>query len=1019
MSAIISYRFFILVLMILLSAYGVYSFLRLPVDTFPDPTPVQVVVYTETPGLSAEETEVLVTRPIESSLSGIRDAQLVRSISLPGLSYVTVFFKDGTDVYQARNLVSQKLSEVQGKLPSGYTPRMGPNTSGLGNVLFYALVDQKGNYTLEDLKTLQIWKVKPMLTSVDGVEDISQWGPEKAYRVSLDPEKMLLLGVTFEDVIKALEEYNQTAGGGFTTGPEGDLVVRGIGRVRSLEDIKNIPVKKGEGYSITLGQVADVYPSELPNRRGAFTYNGQEVQGNIVLKRINVNTMELVEALKQRLKEVQSILPDGVKVDILYDQSYLTQKALQTIEKALLEGVLLVIGVVSLYLWNVRTAILIALSIPLTLTLSFILMEHANISGNLMSFGGLTIGIGLFADASVVVVENIFKHLSERPDKPKHTVILESLREVVRPVAFAVGIIVTVFLPIFSFESVEGKYYKPLALTIIFALISSLLVAFLFMPVLSFYLLKPGKEESLLFAKLRDAYLRLLNRAFAYRKYILVSVVFLFLSSLLLLSRIGTEFTPQLEEGALLVKSFLNPNVTLEEAKRVAKVVEETALKYPEVVRTFSNIGRAEVGEPEDVSYIETFIILKPAEEWKNFKSREEFEQILRKGLEGIPGVEFSFTQPIQMRIDELLSGVKSTLAVKVFGDDLKEINQIAYRVEEIIKGIKGAVDVETEAQSGKLQLRIVPDMEKLQRYDLTTADLMNLVSYALGGKEVGYLQEDSILFPIYLSLKDKDPKSIENLPLLLKDSSIVRLSDVARVEMAEGFLKIRRENGMRFALVQSDVSGRDLGSFVKEVQDKIAKEIKLPQGYFITFGGQFENQQRAMKKLAVVVPITVVLIFFLLLMNYRSVRDALIVMLNVPFATVGGVFALYLSGYNLSLPAAIGFIAVFGIATLNGVVLVSYIRSLVDEGMDVKEAVFLGALRRLRPILITASAASIGIVPMLLSKGVGSEMQKPLAVVVVGGIFTSTILTLIVLPLVYEKFGRSGNQQTYGKERS
>jgi cobalt-zinc-cadmium resistance protein CzcA len=1006
MTKLLEFRLLVLLSLALVIGIGIWSFLRLPIDTFPDPTPAQVIIYTETPGLSAEETEVLVTKPIESVMSGINGVELVRSISMPGLSYVSVFFKDGTDIYFARNLVSQKLREAQSQIPQGYSPRMGPNTSGLGNVLFYALIDEKGNYTLEDLKTLQIWKVKPLVKSVDGVEEVSQWGPEKAYLIKLDPTTMSLYRITFQDVVKSLEEYNQIAGGGFLKSPQGDLVVRGLGRVKSIEELKDIPIKKSEWISITLGQIAQIEPGELPNRRGAFILNGQEVQGNIVLKRINTNTKEIVFALKEKLKEAQNILPDGVKIEVLYDQSYLTEQAVNTIKKALVEGIILVSIAIMLYLWNARTALLVVLSIPLTMLLTFILMKRAGLSGNLMSLGGLAIAIGLFADATVVVVENIYNHLSESKTKNKIPVIINATLEVIKPISFAIGVIVAVFLPIFTFESVEGKYYKPLALTIIFALLSSLVVALFFMPVLSSYLLRGGREETYLFARLRGKYLLLLEKAFKVRPLLIILASLSFILSLFLLSRTGTEFAPELEEGAVLVKSFLNPNVSLDEAKSVAKIVEETALKYSEVVRTFSTIGRAEVAEPEDVNYIETFIILKPSSQWKNFKTRKEFVNMMRENLKDIPGVEFSFTQPIKMRIDELLSGVKATVAIKVFGDDLQKINQIAHQVEEIVKKIKGAVDVETEAQSGKMQLRILPKIEELKRYDLTTSELMELIAYALGGKEAGYLQKDELLFPIVVSLREKNLEDLKNLPLFLKSGSMISLSQVAYLEITEGFQKIRRENGIRFALVQCDVSGRDLGGFVKELKERISREIELPPGYFISFGGQFENQQRAMKRLAVAVPISIALIFLLLYINYNSVRDALIVMLNVPFATIGGVFALYFSGYNLSVPSSIGFIAVFGIATLNGVVLVSYIKKLLNEGYTLRVAVIQGAGRRLRPILITATTTFLGLVPMFLSTGIGSEVQKPLAVVVMGGIFTSTLLTLLILPLVYERFG-------------
>ncbi|MFN3813231.1 MAG: efflux RND transporter permease subunit [Aquificaceae bacterium] len=1000
MKKILQYRLLMLILLIGSMFLGLWSFKELPIDTFPDPTPVQVVVYTETPGLSAEETELIVTKPIEFVLSGLKGVELVRSVSLPGLSYVSVFFKDGTDIYFARNLVAQKLSEAQAQIPQGYVPRMGPNTSGLGNVLFYALLDEGGNYSLEDLKTIQMWKVKPMVRSMDGVEDISQWGPERAYLIELKPERMVLYGITLGDVIKSLEEYNQIAGGGFLQSPQGDMVIRGLGRLKSIEQVENIPIKKEDSISLVLKDIADVLPSELPNRRGAFTLNGKEVQGNIVLKRVQTNTMELVQGLKEELKRIQRVLPPGIKVEILYDQSYLTQKALSTVEKALLEGILLVSVAIALYMWNLRVALLVALSVPLTLLYTFILLKQIGISGNLMTLGGLAIGIGLFADATVVVVENVYRHISENRQGYKLSIIVDSVMEVIRPLTFAVGILMVVFIPIFTFESVEGKYYKPLAITIILAILSSLVVAFLLMPVLSYYIIKPGTEETYFFRRLRSVYLKLLESAFGVRWLLLGITLLSFVFSIFLLSRVGTEFSPQIEEGAVLVKSFLNPNVSLDEAKRVAKLVEETALSYPEVLRAFSNIGRAEVGEPEDISYIETFIILKST------RSRGEFVELLRKRLEHVPGVEFSFTQPIQMRIDELLSGVKSTVAIKVFGDDLNRINQIAYRIESLVKNTRGAVDVETEAQSGKLQLRIVPKMEALKRYNITTAELMNLVAYAFGGKDAGYMEKDSILFPIVLGLEKRDLESVKDMPLLTKDGTILTLSQVADIQMAQGFLKIRRENGMRFALVQSNLQGRDLGGFVKELKDRISKEVRLPPGYFITFGGQFENQERAMKKLSIVVPMSILLILLLLYLNYNSLRDATIVILNVPFATIGGVISLYLSGYNLSVPSAIGFIALFGIATLNGVVLISYIRSLFDDGYSVREAVLMGVSRRLRPILITASAASLGLLPMLFASGIGAELQKPLAVVVIGGIFTSTMLTLLILPLVYEKFG-------------
>ncbi|MGC9007242.1 MAG: efflux RND transporter permease subunit, partial [Sulfurihydrogenibium sp.] len=792
----------------------------------------------------------------------------------------------------------------------------------------------------------------------------------------------------------------------------GDLIVRATNYLTSIEDIKNIPIMSENGYFLRLSDVADVEVGEVPNRRGAFTLNGQEVQGNIVLKRVNTNTKDLVDRLYQQFEEIKKILPKDVELKILYDQSYLTKKAVSTVEKALMEGIILVAIAMVFYLGNLRSALLVVLSIPITLLMAFIFMKEVGLSGNLMSLSGLAIGIGLFADATVVVVENTFRHMFHNPQNlSKIQIIQIAVKEVFKPVVFAILIITTVFLPIFSFESVEGKYYKPLALTIIFALVSSLVVAFVFMPVLSYYFLKtPKSEETKVMELINNLYHKILNKALKHGKIVLTGVVIVFVFSIWIFTKIGTEFAPTLNEGSVLVKSFLNPNVSLEEAKRVAFLVEETAKQFPEVENAFSNIGRAEKGEPEDVNYIETFIILKPYNQWKNFKRREDFENILREKLKDIPGVGFSFTQPIQMRIDELLSGVKSTVAIKVFGDDLDKVNQIGQKIEEIVRNTKGAVDVETEAQSGKLQLKITPKRDVLAKYGITAEDILLVFGKYFTGYEANYLKEGLITFPIVLRLPNDYINSLEKLasiPITTKNGYLLSLSDVANIEISEGFFKIRHENGIRYALVQSNLEGRDLGGFIKELKEKIDKQIKLPEGYFIQFSGQFENQERAMKKLSVIVPMVILLIFMLLYVNYNSFKDALIVILNVPFATIGGILSLYLSGYNLSVPAAIGFIAVFGIATLNGVVLISYIRQLISEGKTVDEAINVATRLRLRPILITATASSLGLIPILLSGDIGSETQKPIAIVVIGGIFTSTMLTLLILPIVYRMFNK------------
>ncbi|WP_297453649.1 CusA/CzcA family heavy metal efflux RND transporter [Persephonella sp.] len=1007
---ILKYRLIVLFLLIGALAYGYYAFKTIPVDTFPDPTPTQVNIFTEAPGYSAEEVEALITKKIETVMSGIKDVEKVRSVSIAGLSYVAIFFKDGTDIYFDRRLVMEKLPEAQSKLPEGITPIMGPNSSGLGNVLLYALVDNSGKYSLTDLKTIQEWTIRPLLKSINGVEDIVQWGPDKAFIVYPDLEKLLKYKLTIDDIFTAIDKNGGLAGGGYTKTAEGDLVIRAVGSITSIKDIQNIPVKVVNGQVVRIKDVAIVKEDEVPQRRGAFTLNGREVQGNIVLKRIGTNTQEIVEKLRKEIKRInEEVLPEGVQIKLLYDQSYLTEKALFTIEKALIEGIVLVSIAMVIFLGNIRAAVLVILSIPFTLLISFILMKQFGLTANLMSLGGLAIGLGLFADATVVVIENIFRHLSHNEEGDKRfklEVIKLSVQEIIRPVVFAILIIIVVFLPIFSFESVEGKYFKPLALTIIFALISSLIIALVAMPVLAYFGLKGGSEKNIVMDFIEKVYHKVLRFAFKIGAILFIATAVVFGGSLYLLSKIGTEFTPELDEGAVLLEVYLDPNISLDQSEKVARYIENQAKSFSIVQKVFTTIGRAEKGEVQDVNYMETWILLKPYNQWKEFSSKEEFKEALREKLKDLPVAGIIFTQPIAMRIEELLSGVKATVAIKIFGDDLKKINEIAYKVEEIAKNTKGAVDVETEAQTGKLQLQIVPKREILYKYGLHIGDILSLVGKYMAGAEVNEYRDGLISYPIFVKISGKDLSDIEkikNIPVYKKeDGTLLYLKDIADVKVVEGFFKIRHENGLRYALVQLNIEGRDLGGFIKELREKLHKEIKLPEGYFIRFAGQFENQERAMKKLAIIVPVAIALIFLLLFINYNSIRDAFLIMLNVPFATIGGILALYISGFNLSVPASIGFIAVFGIATLNGVVLVSYIRQVLDEGKDIDTAIQKATTLRLRPILITATAASLGLVPILFTNDIGSEIQKPIAVVVIGGIFSSTFLTLILLPVVY-----------------
>lgn len=1017
---ILKNRFIVLLLLAFTLAAGVYSYRTLPVDTFPDPTPIQVNIYTEAPGLSSEEVESLITRKIESVVSGMKNVTGVRSVSIAGLSQVTVFFTDDTDIYFARKLVMEKLAEAQSILDPQYKPVMGPNASGLSFVMFYVLEGK--HHSLSDLKTIERWRVRPLLKSVDGVEDISEWGPDKAFLIKPHYEKMIAYNISLSEFIRQLREEGGVAGGGYAIINGKDLVLRGIGVISTIDDIKNIPIKTRDGFYIRVSELADVVVDEVPGRRGIFSLNGEEVQGNIVVKRVFTNTKEVIKNVYAKLEDIRKVLPEGVNLRVIYDQAYLIEKAVHTVEKALIEGIILVTLAMIFYLGNFRAAFITVMSIPITLLMAFIFMKNADISGNLMSFAGLAIGMGLFADASVVVIENIYRHFHHTPEftktkEGKLEILSLSVKEVLRPVLFAVFVIAIVFIPIYSFESVEGKYYKPLATTIIFALFSSLFVAFVFMPVLAYYFLKAQKEEEPKVMKIIGGiYQKILAKTLKYSKTVLAAVVVVFVFSIYLLTRIGTEFAPTLDEGASLVKTYLSPNVTKEESKQVASFVERTAKSFPEVKDAFTMAGRSEKADPEDLNYMETFIILKPYSEWKNFKTKAEFEDALRQKLEELPGAKFSFTQPIQMRIDELLSGVKSTVAIKVFGDDLNKLNEIGSQIERIVRSTPGSVDTEMEIQKGKLQMKILPKKELLARYGLTINDLLNVIEEAIAGVEVNVLRDGLITYPIILKLPDRDLNDLErflNIPVFNSENTLITLSQVADIEISEGFFKIRHENGQRFALVQSNLRDRDLGSFINDLRSRIESQVKLPEGYYIKFAGQFENQERAMKKLSIIIPMVILLIFIVLYINYNSAKDSLIVLMNVPFATIGGIIALYISGFNLSVPAAIGFIAVFGIATLNGVVLISYIRQMLEEGKPIDRAIEMATKLRLRPILITATAASFGLVPILLTNDVGSETQKPIATVVIGGIFTSTMLTLLILPAVYKLFYREPSSYT------
>lgn len=1010
-------RFFAVLLAIGLIGFGIYSTLRLNVDAFPDVTNIQVQINTEASGLAAVEVEQLITFPIESVMNGLPDVTAVRSISKTGLSVVTVVFEDDIDIYFARQLVLERLQLAKERIPEGLgDPEMGPITSGLGQIYKYILVGE-GKSPME-LRTINDWLVKFQLRTVPGVTDVlSNGGDVRQYQVQVDPNKLLKYDLTINDLRESISSNNRNAGGWYLEGAQEQLVVRGVGWIQGgragLVDIENIVLKSNDGTPVYVRDVADVaYGSEI--RQGAVTMNGEgEVVMGIVLQLKGANTKAVIDGVRRKIEAVQNTLPEGVRIVPVYDQADLVEKAVSTVQNALIEAAILIIIVLAIFLWDVRSAFVVLCSSPISILIAFIVMRWFGLSANLQSLGGLAIAIGMMVDGSIVVVENVVRHLSE-PNHAKESLphrVLRAVREVGQPVFFAVLIIIVVFLPLFTLEGVEGKLFKPMAFSVAFAMLGSLIVALTLVPVLCSLLLKEAadEKESFIVRALKNIYKPVLTFALARRGFVIGCAVIGLGSSLATVPFLGTEFVPELDEGTMSIRVTMNPSISLEESKRIAARLERKLKKYPEVTYVFSQIGRPELGgDPEPISNNELNVGLKPQSEWTTADSRQQLIRILQQDLSEHPGILLNFSQPIATRVDELLSGVKAQIAIKLFGEDLEVLQEKGREIEAAVKTISGAADVQMEQISGEAQLVIEADRSELARYGLNVAQVMDIVSTAVGGEAVSEVIEGQRRFDVYLRMARiyrNDPAAIGNLWLSGNDGLRVPLSQVAKIRLVEGTPTVSREDAQRRVVIQANVRDRDMGGFVKEAQNIVADRIKLPSGYFVTWGGQFENQQRAQRTLTIVVPVCLGLIFLLLYMSFNSIGNAVLIMLNVPFSLIGGIFALALSGQYLSVPSSVGFIALFGVAVLNGVVMVSYFNALVRDGMPVDEAVATGAMMRLRPVLMTATVASLGLIPLLLSTGIGSEVQRPLATVVVGGLVTSTLLTLIVLPALYKWF--------------
>jgi len=1016
------YKVLVLIAFVVIGFLGVQAVRQLPIDAFPDVTPVQVNVYTEASGLAAEDVEQLLTTPVESALAGLPKVQEIRSVSLFGLSYVAVYFDDDMDIYFARQLVNERLQQVGDRLPDGYgKPEMGPNTSGLGQVFWYTV--ERADDTLAkagtqapddmDLRTLQDWSIRLILRTAPGVDDVTSWGgQEKQFQVRIDPMALIAHQLGFRDVIEALQANNAQVGGNFVNVGREQYLVRGLGLVRNTADIGDIVLKTEDGTPVRVRDVARITEAGAA-RTGAVTRDGKEVVLGQVLARIGENAKNVVDAVKARLDTVRQALPPGVLVKPVYERTELVNAAVGTAVRALVEGSALVALVLFLFLGELRSALVVVIALPLAMLIAFICMNQAGLSANLMSLAGLAIGIGMMVDGAVVMVENAFRIMAERKAHglpvDRSAAVLAAAREVAQPIAFAIGIIIVVFLPLFSLQGLEGKMFKPMAFNISFAMAGSLLLALTLIPVLAALLLKPKEEkDTRLVAFLKRHYAHLLAWSLAHRRRVMIIAGAALLGSLALFPLLGKEFMPDLKEGSIMWRITSIPSASLQESIDISRQVSERiSRKFPEVETTLAMIGRAEKGETADVNYMEVYTPLKPSSQWRDGQTLESIEEAMQQELsDALPTAVVSYTQPIQMRIEELISGVRATLALKIYGDDLGELDRLGGRIKNVLADVPGVADLALEANLGKPQIRIQVNREALARYGLNADDVLAVVRNGIGGEPVSTLLDGVRRFDIAVRLDDADKASlaaIERIPLRTASGALVQLAQVAGVSVAEGYSFIRREQLQRYAVIQMDVRGRDIDSFVQAANAALAKQVTLPAGYYTEWGGAFENQQRALKRLSLIVPATIFFIFVLLYTAFNSVKHATLILTNVPFATIGGIVGLALTGQYLSVPSAIGFIAVFGVAMLNGIVLVSFLNEQRGKGLPVREAVLRGTALRLRPVLMTASVAILGLLPMLLSSGVGAETQRPLATVVVGGLISSTLLTLVLLPVLYD----------------
>lgn len=1024
----IDQRWLVLLMTLGMAALGVYNYQQLPIDAVPDITNVQVQINTAAPGYSPLESEQRITFPIETVMAGLPGLEQTRSLSRYGLSQVTVIFEEGTDIYFARQLVNERIGQARAQLPTGLAPEMGPISSGLGEIFMWTVEAKPGAkkadgsaYTSTDLREIQDWIIKPQLRNVPGVTEINSIGGyAKTFQVAPLPDRLMAYGLTLHDLVAAIERNNGNTGAGYIEKSGEQYLIRAPGQVANLADIGNIIVGSREGVPIRIGDVAEVgMGKEL--RTGAATENGREVVLGTVFMLIGENSRTVSQAVAKRLEEINRTLPTGVVAQTVYDRTILVDKAIETVKKNLLEGALLVIAVLFLFLGNIRAAIITAMVIPLAMLFTFTGMVSNKVSANLMSLGALDFGI--IIDGAVVIVENCVRRLAHAQaaagrtltrNERFHEVFLAS-REARRPLLFGQLIIMVVYLPIFALTGVEGKMFHPMAFTVVAALLGAMILSVTFIPAAVALLIgkQVSEKENRLMGWARRGYAPMLDFSLKNAPLVMSFAGVAVVLSALLLTRMGSEFVPSLNEGDIALHALRIPGTSLSQAVEMQTELERTIMQFPEVERIFAKLGTAEIAtDPMPPSVADNFIMLKPQSEWPDpTRSKADLVQAMREATARVPGNNYEYTQPIQMRFNELLSGVRSDVAVKVFGDDMDTMNASAEAISRVLESVPGAADVKVEQTTGLPMLTIQIDREKTARLGINVGDVQDAVSIALGGREAGVLFEGDRRFDIIVRLPERlrnDLAAMQQLPIPLPSTAdnaqanFVRLGEVANINVAPGPNQISREDGKRRVVVTANVRGRDIGSFVSEATQKIQADAPVPAGYWTTWGGTFEQLQSAAKRLQIVVPVALLLVFMLLFAMFGNVKDGLLVFTGVPFALTGGILALWLRDIPLSISAGVGFIALSGVAVLNGLVMIAYIRSLREDGKRLDAAIVDGALTRLRPVLMTALVASLGFIPMAIATGTGAEVQRPLATVVIGGILSSTALTLLVLPLLY-----------------